>query len=239
MGKTIEFPSNGHTVGGYLARGEGPAPGIVLIQEWWGVVDQIKGVADRLAAEGFTVLVPDLYHGPKASEPDDAEKLMLTLDLERAERDLCSGVAYLQGHEAVGGNEIGCVGFCMGGGLAIYLATIAPDVAATVVYYGGIPWGNLDPDLTAVQGDVILHYASEDDWATPEFGRAIEQGLRESGTDATLYLYEGAQHAFLDETRPESHDPEATRLSWERTVAFLRSRLERAPAGSADSRSGV
>jgi carboxymethylenebutenolidase len=225
MGETVEYPSNGNTAAGYLARPAAPAPGVVLIQEWWGVVDQIKGVADRLEAEGFVVLVPDLYHGPKAVEPTDAEKLMLTLDLDRATRDLRSGIAHLQRDEAVRGTRIGCIGFCMGGGLAIYLATIEPEVAATVVYYGGIPWGELDPDLTAVKGDVLLHYASEDEWATPEFGRRIQEGLTAAGVEATLHLYEGAKHAFLDETRPESHDPEATRLSWERTVEFLKTTL--------------
>ncbi|MEA2378445.1 MAG: carboxymethylenebutenolidase [Thermoleophilaceae bacterium] len=229
MGETIEFRSNGSSCRGFLATPAEPAPAVVLIQEWWGVVDQITGVAERLADEGFAVLVPDLYHGAKASEPTDAEKLMMSLNMERAAQDLRGAVAYLQESEHVRGEGVGCVGFCMGGGLAIHLASIESAVAATVVYYGAIPWDHVQLDLSGIDGDVLLHYASEDDWATPEFGRDLQERLADRGVDAVLHIYEGAQHAFLDETRPESHDPEASQVSWGRTVAFLRSSLESTP----------
>jgi carboxymethylenebutenolidase len=229
MGATIEFKSNGSSCGGYVARPAEPAPAVVLIQEWWGVVDQIKGVADRLAAEGFVVLVPDLYHGAKASEPTDAEKLMMSLNMDRAAEDLRGAVAYLLQSEHVRGERVGCVGFCMGGGLAIHLASIEPAVAATVDYYGAIPWDHVELDLSGIEGDVLLHYASEDDWATPDFGRDLQERLAQRGVDAVLHIYEGAQHAFLDETRPESFHPQADRVSWGRTVAFLRSSLEPTP----------
>jgi carboxymethylenebutenolidase len=210
----------------YLARPSHPAPAVVLIQEWWGVVDQIKGVADRLAAEGFVVLVPDLFNGAKPSEPTAAEKLMMSLDMKQAAERLRGAVRQLRESGEVSGDRVGCVGFCMGGGLALLLASIEPAVTATVNYYGAFPWDDVELDISGIHGDVLLHYAGEDDWATPEFGRDLESRLTKNGVSATLHLYEGAQHAFMDETRPESHDPVATQTSWDRTVAFLRSALD-------------
>jgi carboxymethylenebutenolidase len=215
-------------VADYLARPSHPAPAVVLIQEWWGVVDQIKGVADRLAAEGFVVLVPDLYDGAKASEPSAAEKLMMSLDMERAAKDLRGAVGQLLESGEVSSDRVGCVGFCMGGGLALLLASLEPAVTATVNYYGAFPWDDVELDVSGIHGNVLLHYASDDDWATPAFGHDLERRLTENGVSATLHVYEGAGHAFMDETRPESHDPVATETSWRRTVAFLRSELVRA-----------
>src|SRR4051794_23382558 len=135
MGEIVEFPSNGATAGGYLATPDGAGLPLIVIQEWWGLVPHIKDVCDRFAAEGFTALAPDLYHGASAAEPDEAGKLMMALNTAQAARDMSGAVTYLQGHEATRGDGVGVTGFCMGGGLALVLACERPDAIKACV-----PW---------------------------------------------------------------------------------------------------
>src|SRR5580698_10898526 len=132
MGETVEFPSNGSTAGGYLAiPGSGSGPGVIVIQEWWGLVDHIRDVCDRFAAAGFVALAPDLYHGVTVAEPDEAGKAMMALKMDQAARDMSGAVdAVLQRST---GDHVGVIGFCMGGGLALVLATQRPDAVAAVV----------------------------------------------------------------------------------------------------------
>src|SRR5580704_10513960 len=138
MGEIVEFASNGSTAQGYLAVPDsGSGPGVVVIQEWWGLVEHIKTVADRMAAEGFVALVPDLYHGQTTKEPDEAGKLLMTLNIERAGRDMSGAVDYLVSRST--GDGVGVMGFCMGGALALLLGTLRPDaVKAVVPFYGVI-----------------------------------------------------------------------------------------------------
>ena len=138
----VTFKSNGHTCDGYIA---GSGPGVLVIQEWWGLVPHIKDVVDRLAEAGFTALAPDLYHGESSTEPDGAGKLMMALNLEQAAKDLSGAIALLQ--ERSGAPKVGVVGYCMGGGLALVVASQRPDaVAAVAPYYGVIPWATAQPD---------------------------------------------------------------------------------------------
>src|ERR1041384_2493629 len=139
MGEMVQFPFAGGNTGGYLATPEkGSGPGLIVIQEWWGLVDHIRDVCDRFAAEGFVALAPDLYHGEAATEPDEAGKLMMALNIEQAAKDMAGAVAKVQ--EASGREKVGVTGFCMGGGLALVLACQQPDaVAASVPWYGLIP----------------------------------------------------------------------------------------------------
>jgi carboxymethylenebutenolidase len=202
----------------YFAPGDGPP--VVVLQEYWGVVPQICGVADRLAAEGFRVAVPDLYDGALTDDRERAAELMMAIDLDHATEVVESTVDWLIG-EADGRGLAGCVGFCMGGGLALVLAAVSPVLDAAVVYYGAIPWPGIQPTWTASSASVQLHYASEDGWATAEYGRCVAEAVRAGGGSADFWLYEGAQHGFLDETRAESHDRSATAVAWERTVKFL------------------
>src|SRR5665213_2238067 len=130
MGEMVQFSGNGAPVSGYLARSGGPGPGVVVIQEWWGLVPHIKDVCDRLAAEGFTALAPDLYHGAATTEPDAAGKQMMALGLDDAVRDMSGAVSWLLASDQAEGNGVGVVGFCMGGGLAIVLAAARPEVVA-------------------------------------------------------------------------------------------------------------
>jgi carboxymethylenebutenolidase len=225
MGQIVEFPSNGTTGQGYLAAPEsGSGPGVIVIQEWWGLVPHIKAVADRFAAAGFVALAPDLYHGSSAAEPDEAGKLMMALNLAKAAKDLSGAVDFVA--ERSSGSGIGVVGFCMGGGLALMLASQRPDkVKAVAPFYGAIPWEGAQPDLAAISAAVQGHYAAEDDWASPEVARKLEADLRAAGKEAEVFIYPGCQHAFFNDDRPEVHNAQAAAAAWARTVTFLNAQL--------------
>ncbi|HVC38945.1 MAG TPA: dienelactone hydrolase family protein [Candidatus Dormibacteraeota bacterium] len=224
-GRMVEFPSNGSTATGYLSvPGAGPGPGLVVIQEWWGLSDQIKRTADRLAEAGFAALVPDLYHGRVIGfhEPDEAGKAAMALDEGRAAKELRGAVDYLLSSGEASGDYVGTVGFCMGGGLAISLAASHDKVRAVVCFYG-VP--GPDTDLSKIAGSVLGHFGDHDDYASPEAVRKLAEGLTAAQVAHTFHTYPGAQHAFANEDRPEVHDAEATELAWSRTLEFLRQTL--------------
>jgi carboxymethylenebutenolidase len=202
----------------------GDGPPVVVLQEYWGVVPQICGVADRLAEAGFRVAVPDLYDGASTDDRDEAAALMMGLDVDRACRRSEATLAWL------GAGRGACVGFCMGGGLAMALAARPNGLGASVVFYGNVPWPDVRLDWSADTSPLLLHYASDDTWATPAIGAATWEAVTGAGAHAELYVYDGAQHAFLDETRPESYDPYAAALAWHRTLAFLHRTLLNEPA---------
>jgi len=221
MGETVTFKSNGHTCDGYIA---GSGPGVLVIQEWWGLVPHIKDVVDRFAAAGFTALAPDLYHGQSSTEPDGAGKLMMALNLDTAGKDLSGAVDLLI--ERSGSPKVGVVGFCMGGGLALVVACQRPDaVAAAAPYYGAIPWEAAQPDWSALTAKVVGEYAENDGWASPEAARALEAQLRDLGKDATMHVHPGCDHAFFNDSRPEVYDAVASAVAFERTVGLFRSAL--------------
>jgi carboxymethylenebutenolidase len=229
MGEIIEFASNGDTGGGYLAVPDGGADttaGIIVLQEWWGLVDQIKRTCDRFAEAGFTALAPDLYHGTTVplTEPDEAAKEMMALTMETAAKDLSGAVDELV--RRTGRTEVGVIGFCMGGGLALVLATQRPDaVKAVVPAYGLIPWPDARPDYSLLDAAVLGHAAEDDDYFTPEAARQLETELRDLGTSVEFHVYPGAGHAFFNEDRPEAYHEESAHLLWDRTVAFFRQTL--------------
>ena len=227
MGEVVELAGNGGTGRGYLARPElGAGLGVLVIQEWWGLVPHIEDVCDRFAAEGFTALAPDLYDGVTASEPDEAGKLMMALNLERAAGKLSGAVDWLMASDAVRGDGIGVVGFCMGGGLALVLGTQRPDaIQAVVPFYGVIPWAHAQPDWSKLTAPVHGHFAERDTFFPPEAVAALEQTLRDQGTDADLVVYDGVDHAFFNDTRPEVYDETAASMAWTRTLEFLRAKL--------------
>jgi carboxymethylenebutenolidase len=227
MGEMVAFPSNGTQGEGYLATPEsGSGPGVIVIQEWWGLNDQIKSVAERLATEGFVALAPDLYRGAHASEPDEAAKIMMSLNLERATKDLSGAVDFLAAHDAVAGDGVGVIGFCMGGGVALWLATLRPDqVKAVVPFYGIIPWEAAQPDYSKLAAVVQGHYAENDDFANPESVRALDAQLKGLGKQAEFFEYPGTEHAFTNDQRPEVFVPDATALAYDRAFAFLHEQL--------------
>lgn len=226
MGEIVQFPSNGVEGTGYLATPEGAGLPLIVIQEWWGLVPHIRDVCDRFAGEGFTALAPDLYRGESTTEPDEAGKLMMSLNLDQAARDMSGAVDFLQGHEAVRGEGIGVTGFCMGGGLAMALACQRPDaIRACVPWYGIIPWESLEPNWSALAAPVQGHYAEEDGFFTPDKVKALEEKLRDLGKDVELFIYPGVDHAFFNDTRPEVYDAEAAQQAWTRALSFLRGHL--------------
>jgi carboxymethylenebutenolidase len=218
MGEMVTFNSNGGTASGYLALpASGTGPGVIVIQEWWGLVSHITEVADRLAATGFVALAPDLYAGESSTEPDGAGKLMMGLNVNQAAKDMSGAVDYLI--ENTGRDKVGVVGFCMGGGLALVLACHRPDaVAVAAPYYGVIPWSTAQPDWSQLQAVVVGEYAEHDDFASPEATRALEAQLRELGKDVTMHIHPGTQHAFYNDTRPDVYDAEASKVAWMRTM---------------------
>ena len=222
-GEMVEFPSNGRQTPGYLAvPPSGRGPGVVVIQEWWGLVGHIKDVADRFANEGFVALAPDLFHGKTASEPDEAGKLMMSMEMDKAAKDLSGAVDYLRGHDAVEPKKVGSVGFCLGGGLSLFLATIKP-IDACVIYYGVLP--GAQPDLSKLRAPVLGHYAEQDDFASPDKARELEAEIRATGRPVEFHLYEGTTHAFFNDDRPDVYAETHAKRSWERTLAFFREHL--------------
>lgn len=221
-GVMVQFPSNGKTAQGYLAVPEsGSGPGVVVIQEWWGLVGHIEDVADRFAAAGFVALAPDLYDGAVAAEPDQAAKIMMAMELDRAARDMGGAIDYLNGRDGVTGEGIGAVGFCMGGGLVLWLSTMRPEISAAVPFYGALPWESVQPDFTTTRAAFQGHYAEDDDFATMESAREIESTLRGLGRDATFHIYPGTGHGFFNDDRPEAYVADAAQVAWDRTVSFF------------------
>jgi carboxymethylenebutenolidase len=224
-GQMVEFQSNGGTTQGYLSVPEsGSGPGVVVIQEWWGLVPHIKDVADRFAREGFVALAPDLYHGEVARSPDEAGKLMMALNIAQAEKDLRGAVQYLLNNDATTGESVGTVGFCMGGVLSLYAASKNKQVGACVVFYGIHP--KVEPDFDALRAPVLGLYAENDKSVPPEAVRALEQKLREHGKQVETHIYPGTDHAFFNDTRPEVYDADAAADAWRRTIEFFRGHLK-------------
>jgi carboxymethylenebutenolidase len=225
VGEMIEFPSDGGSTDGYEAVPElGGGPGVVVIQEWWGLVDHIKDVCDRFAAAGFVALAPDLYHGKTTKSPDQAGKLMMAMRIDEAEKDISAAIQYLLTHDAVTSKKVGVVGFCMGGALALYTATKNPSVGACVVFYGGHP--NVKPDLPQLQAPVLGLYAENDGFVTPALVRDLESKLKALGKEIEVVIYPGTDHAFFNDSRPEVYNQEAAADAWRRTVEFLQHRLQ-------------
>lgn len=215
----ITFQAGETEVPAYLARpdDEHAHPGIVVIQEWWGLVPHIKEVAERIAREGYVALAPDLYHGEKAEEPDEARKLAMKLDRERAVAEIEGAMDHLRGLEAVGSGQIGLVGWCMGGGLALSTAAEVEDVGAVVVFYGR-PLE--DEDAIRIEAAVLGHYGELDQGIPVGSVRAFEEAMTSHGIFCDIRIYPGAGHAFFNETRA-AYDPDAAMAAWKRTLEWF------------------
>lgn len=228
-GTMVEFPANGTVAGGYLAVPDGGrGPGVVVLQEWWGLVPQIKGVCDRLASEGFVALAPDLYHGEMAehTEMDRAGELMTSLPPDRAARDMSAAIDHLLSLDATTGNTVGVIGFCMGGMLTLLIAAQEGDRVAAAVPFYGAPLGDGAPDWSGLTAAVEGHLAENDDFFPPEAINALGAELREAGRDVVFHVYEGTGHGFANEENPlGTWDEAAAATAWARTLAFLGARL--------------
>jgi carboxymethylenebutenolidase len=222
MPSRVRYASaSGREVEGELAvpAGEARAPALVLVQEWWGVNDDIRAYAERYAAAGFLTLAVDLYDGAVARDRDEASHRMNELDWPRALDHIAGAVAFLAAHERSTG-KIGVTGFCMGGALTLSAASHVRGLSAAAAFYG-VPG---DFDAAAVTAPVLLHFATRDTWATPEAGEKVASSLRALGKSATLALYE-ADHAFMNASRPEVYDGACADRAWASTVAFLHEHL--------------
>jgi carboxymethylenebutenolidase len=229
MGETVEFKSNGGTASGYLGLPSGGSgPGVVVIQEWWGLDPAIKGVVDRLAGEGFVALAPDLYHGELAGhdEMDKAAQLMQAMPPDRAGRDMSGAVDYVAGHDAVTSNGVGVLGFCMGGMLAFILAANRGDKVKAAVAFYGFPQGDMEPDWTKLSAPVLAHMAETDDFFGPEAARALEAKLKGMGKDVNFTIHPGSSHAFMAEHNAlGTYDPELAAELWPGVIGFLGEKL--------------
>jgi carboxymethylenebutenolidase len=220
----VQFASNGGRAEGYLSVPEsGSGAGVVVLQEWWGLVPHVKDVCDRFAAEGFVALAPDLYHGKSAASPDEAGKMMMALDIDRAEKDLRGAINFLLDHPSVAGEGVGTVGFCMGGALSLYAASKNEQVGACVVFYGVHP--NVKPDLENLRAPVLGLFAERDKSVPPASVRDLERRLNELGKPNEMHVYPDADHAFFNDTRPEVYKADAARDAWQRTINFFRANL--------------
>ena len=223
-GQIVEFPSNGSTAQGYLSRpASGSGPGVIVIQEWWGLVDHIKAVADRFAAEGFVALAPDLYHGESTDSPDDAGRLMMALDIDRAVKDLLGAIEYLLGPGRASGGSVGTVGFCLGGQLALAAACKSDRVGACVDFYGVHP--NVTLDYSGLSAPVLGLFAEKDGFVSPEVARKLEQDIRSAGKQIDIHIYPNVDHAFFNDSRPDVYDADAAKDAWDRTVQCYRKNL--------------
>lgn len=229
-GTMVEFPVNGRSARGYLSLPPGEAgdaagtrPGVLVLQEWWGLVDHVMDVADRVAAAGFVALAPDLYHGERTTSPDQAGKLLMALDIAATAKDLKGAAEYLRAHPAVQGERVGVMGFCMGGQLALYAACEFPTLfAACVDFYGIHP--RVEPKLEQVQAAVLGHFGRRDDSVPLDRVEAMFATMRAAGATAEHHVYE-AGHAFLNDQRPTAYDAAAAAQAWDRTLDWLRKHL--------------
>lgn len=210
---------------GYLSTpAAGVGPGIVVIQEWWGLNAHIRSIADRFAAEGFVAFAPDLYHGRATREPDEAGKLMMALNVDTAADDLRQAISFLLGEGGAQGKRLGVVGFCMGGQLALYAATVSPDqIGAVVDFYGIHP--NVRPDFSKLQAPVLGLFAEKDGFVDAGAVKGLDEALTRAGKRHAFHTYPDADHAFFNDERPEVYKPDAAADAWRRTLTFFRQHL--------------
>ncbi|MCY4626893.1 MAG: dienelactone hydrolase family protein [Acidobacteria bacterium] len=216
----ISFAANGGSADGYLAVPDQPGPGVLVIQEWWGLVGHIKEVADRFAEAGFTALAPDLFHGEQTTSPDEAGKLFMALEVDRAEQDLRGAADHLA--TVASGESVGVVGFCMGGQLALYAASRSPRIGACVDFYGVHP--NVHPDYPSIRCPVLGLFAENDGFVNAEAVNNLAASLAGAGVAHEFHTYSGTDHAFFNDARP-SYDAEASADAWNRVIRLFRGSL--------------
>jgi carboxymethylenebutenolidase len=228
MAELVEFSSNGSAAGYLVTPSAGSGPGVLVIQEWWGLDSGIKEMTNRLGAAGFVALAPDLYHGELAGhdEMDKAAHLMQSLPPDRAGRDMSSAVDYLASHAAVTSAGVGVVGFCMGGMLAFLIAAQRPDKVKALVPFYGFPQGDAEPDWSQLAAPIRGHMAEHDDFFPPAAAHALEAKLRGMGKDVTLTVHPGTGHAFMGPHNALGTLNEALAAQiWPEVVSFLKAAL--------------
>ncbi len=223
--ETIHYTGASGSMIGYLARPKGKKkhPAVIVIHENRGLQPHIKDVARRIALEGFVALAPDALSplGGTPEKPEEAGPMFQKLDYENTKKDFTAAVAYLKTNPQTTG-KVGCTGFCWGGAMTNHVAVNAPDLDAAVPYYGGQPKAE---DVAKIKAPLLLHYAGNDERINkgiPDF----EAALKASNKEYQLFMYEGAQHAFNNDSNPERYNKEAADLAWKRTIAFFKEKLK-------------
>ncbi len=205
---------------GYLALPETPnGMGVIVIQEWWGLVPHIKDVAERFAAAGYVTLAPDIYNGTTTKSPDEAQRLFMALNIEKAAEELDSAIDCVLKHPAVKVKKLGVVGFCMGGQLALLAATTSEHVGAVVDFYGVHP--NVSPDFSKLTAPVLGIFGENDDFVPPEAVQQLETAIQQAGGSIEVRSYANAGHAFFNDSRPEAYNATAATDAWQRVLTFL------------------
>ncbi len=219
----VEFASNGGTASGYLAVPDQPnGKALVVVQEWWGLMDEIKGIADRYAAAGYFALVPDLYRGETTDQPDEAQQKLMAMNVAQAEQDLVGAVDYVA--QRAGTDTVGSTGYCIGGALCLYAAALNPKVVASSSFYYVFPHGK--PDWSKISGPVLMHFGSDDDFIPVSDAEALVAEVRGAGVDVTAEFYEGAGHAFCNTAnRLGTYNEEYAELAFKRNLEFFESNL--------------
>lgn len=224
--ETVTFSSGDEKLSAYMARpeAEGPSPALILIHEWWGLNEQVKGEARKFAEQGFVALAPDLYHGSVTGDPSMAHELMRGMPQDRAVRDLKAAFAFLAARTDVKKEKIGSVGWCMGGGLSLQLAVNEPQLAASVVYYGAMPTSA--EDIQKIHAPVLGNFGGEDRGIKVEAVQAFEKAMKAASKSADLKVYPGAGHGFQNANNKLSYHQNAAEDSWKRTLVFLNRTLK-------------
>jgi carboxymethylenebutenolidase len=224
--QNVTFPSNGNEAHGYLATPpSGSGPGLVVIQEWWGLDDHMADMVDRFAAEGFVALAPDLFGGTVAHDSDEAGRLLQELPVDRGARDLAGAVDFLLGNDAVTSSTVGTVGYCMGGGFVLLLAANEGDkIGAAVPFYGVGP--GVPDTYRSVTAPIQGHYGEQDEMYPVAEARKQEQQIREESQGPVEFFYYPAGHAFHnDKDKLGTYDKASAELAWNRTLEFLRANV--------------
>jgi carboxymethylenebutenolidase len=215
-GKQVSFSSASGKADGYLSRPGQGRPGVIVIQEWWGLVPHVKDVTDRFAAQGYVALAPDLYHGKSTVEAEEAHHLMTGLDWGRAVEEIAGAVRYLRDTEGV--DRVGVVGFCMGGALTVLSATL-PGVDAYVAFYGFPPADAAGLDRITAPGEI--YFGEHEAFFSVPDAQAFAERQRRAGREAEVVIYPGAGHAFFNNDRPEVFQREAANEAWRRTLGHF------------------
>ena len=223
--QTVTYKSGNETVSGYLAspEGGGKHPAIIVIHEWWGLNDWVKGQAQQFASEGYVALAVDLYRGQVASSPDEAHVLMRGLPDDRGMRDLEAAFAYLSSRPDVDASKIGAIGWCMGGSWSVKLAEDQPKLAAFVVNYGALP---TDPATIAkIKAPMMGNFGADDKGIPPESVHVFEAAMKAAGKNPDLKIYQGAGHAFQNPNNKDGYRKEATEDADKRITEFFQHNL--------------
>lgn len=226
MGELVTYPVDGAEGRAYLALpNSGSGPGILLMHAWWGLTEFFTGFADRLAGEGFVVLAPDIYNGRTVDTIEEAEAQVQQLNIREGFQHEQAATSYLLAHPALKHDRIGAIGFSLGGLFAAAMAEHEPHIAAVVLFYGGTE--QEEGFEQATQAAFLGHFADTDEYESVELAHHLEQRLRGAGRDVEFYYYSGgAGHWFFENNRPDAYNPDAARLAWERTAAFLHAHLD-------------